>query len=95
MKYTVDTEIGGITTTTKGVMAQQGDNISVISETTVEGITMKTRALILDNVMWLVDEAAGMIIKLVDTEPDDEITDYSGIERTGYGTGEVNGKNPV
>ena len=93
MKYTVDADFAGVKSVTKGTMAERDGDVLVISETTVEGMTMKTRTILVDNVMWLVDETSGIMYKFVDTEPDDEITHFSEIdEPVGTGTGVVNGR---
>jgi hypothetical protein len=77
-----------------GSMAVDGDDMAMTMEMTVEGQAVKSRTIKKGDVMYVVDDINKMIMEMpVDMNmTEGMMTDYSGIAKTGEGTGEIDGK---
>jgi hypothetical protein len=92
--YTMTSEGPEGKTESSGSMAMDGENLAMTSEMTVEGQAVKSRVIIKDGTTYIIDDAS----KFIMTAPggmnptEGMMTDYSGIAKTGDGTGEIGGK---
>jgi hypothetical protein len=92
--YTMTSEGPEGKTEGSGSMATDGKNLAMTSETTVEGQAVKSRVIVKDDATYIIDDANKFIMKSPGGMNPTEgmMTDYSGIAKTGDGTGEINGK---
>jgi hypothetical protein len=92
--YTMTSEGSEGKTEGKGSMAVDGDKMGMATEMTVEGQNVKSRIIVKDGVTYIVDDVNKYIMKAQGGMNPTEgmMTDYSGIVKTGEGTGEINGK---
>jgi outer membrane lipoprotein-sorting protein len=93
--FTMTTEGNGEKTESSGSMAMEGNNLAMTSEMTVEGQAMKSRIIIRDGTTYIIDDANKFIMKAAGgmNPTAGMMTDYSGIAKTGDGTGEINGRS--
>jgi predicted small lipoprotein YifL len=92
--FTMTTEGNGEKTESSGSMAAEGKNLAMTTEMTVEGQAVKSRVIIKDDMTYIIDDANKLIRQAQGGMNPTEgmMTDYSGIAKTGDGTGEINGK---
>ncbi len=92
--FTMTTEGPEGVSESSGSMAMDGDNYAVTTETTVEGQAVQSRVILKDGVMYLVDDASRFIMELGEgmNPMQGMMTDYSAIEKTGEGSGEIDGR---
>ncbi len=93
--FTLTTEYQGQKTESTGSMAMDDGNYAMTSEQVVDGQQVKSRVLILDGEVYVIDDASMLIMKVGTAGP--EITgglptDFSEITLVGTGEGEVNGR---
>jgi hypothetical protein len=78
-----------------GSMAADGGNMSIAQIAEVEGQKVSSKIIIKDGATYIVDDANKMVIKMSNAGAEmtsGMMTDYTGIELTGSGEGEINGK---
>lgn len=92
MKYTVISDMGGQKMKTKGVTGVDGKTMA--SEMFMEQMNMKTKSIIKDNKMYMIDDAAKTyrVMPLQQEQQASGSGDYSAIKFTGSGTGTIEGK---
>jgi hypothetical protein len=93
--FTMTSEGPEGTTEGSGSMAMDGGNMAISMEMTVEGQAVQSKVIILDGVTYIVMDAEKMIMKMENAGAEmtaGMMTDYTGITKTGDGTGEIGGK---
>jgi hypothetical protein len=92
--FTIKTEGPDGNTEGSGSMAMDGDDMAMTMEMTVEGQAVKSRTIKKGDTMYVVDDVNRMIMQMpVEMNmTEGMMTDYSGIVKTGEGTGEIDGK---
>ncbi len=94
--YTQTSEYEGQVTESSGSVAMDGGNMSIASETMVSGVSVKSRILIMDGFLYIIDDASRSILKMQQDAGLDMTagmpTDYSEMAALGSGEGEVNGR---
>ena len=93
MKYTVITDMGGQKMKTKGITGVDGKTIG--AEIFMEQMNMKTRSLVKDGNMYMIDDATKTyrVMPLQQGATQQSGTaDYSAIKFTGSGNGTIEGK---
>ena len=93
--FTVTSEYDGERSESAGSVAYDGGNMAISTEQEVEGAMVKSRIIILDGQMYVIDDASQMIINMgkVSRELTGTIAvDYEDMTLIGSGEGEVNGR---
>jgi hypothetical protein len=92
--FSMTSEGNGEKSESSGSMATDGNNLAMTSEMTVEGQAVKSRIIIKDGTTYIIDDASKLIMTAQGGMNPTEgmMTDYSGIAKTGEGTGEIDGK---
>lgn len=93
--FALTSEYEGQTTESTGSVAMDGNNYAIVSETMVEGVAVKSRIVVLDDVTYIIDDASRLVMEMANTGPEmtgGMPTDYEDMASTGSGQGEVNGR---
>jgi hypothetical protein len=92
--FTMKTEGPDGNTEGSGSMAVDGDDVAMTMEMTVAGQAVKSRTIKKGDAMYIVDDINKTIMEMpVEMDmTEGMMTDYSGIAKTGEGTGEIDGK---
>lgn len=93
--FTMTSEGPEGTTEGSGSMAMDGGNMAISMEMTVSGQAAQSRIIILDGVTYVIMDTEKMIMKMANAGADmtaGMMTDYTGIAKTGDGTGDIGGK---
>lgn len=88
-------EYEGTTTEATGSMAMDNGNYAMSTETEVDGNAVKARTIIIDDKMYVIDDANKLIISMTSVSADmtgGMPTDYADMEKIDSGKGEVDGK---
>jgi outer membrane lipoprotein-sorting protein len=79
-----------------GSLALDKTNIALVQNAEQDGQIMSAKIIIKDGITYIIDDASKMILSMAGVSEESlggMVGDYSGIVKTGSGTGEINGKN--
>lgn len=93
-RYTAEIESAEGKTTSQGMTAVDGEQMTTYTETTVAGIEVKSKLLIRDGKTYLIDETSKSYIEVpADVGVmSDQATDFRAMEYVGGSSGELKGK---
>lgn len=93
--FVLTSEYEGQVTEATGSMAMENGKYAVTMETVVDGATVHSRIIILDDKLYVIDDASRMVIEMSGAGPEMTAglpTDFTDITYVSGGTGEVDGR---